>query len=169
MDIVPVLEEDEVKDIEIPERELEITTMRSGGSGGQNVNKVETGVRIKHLPSGISVKCTNERSQSQNKNIALSRLKSQLLVIAQEQRLQDIKSIRGDIVEASWGAQIRNYVMQPYKLVKDGRSGWETSDVDGFLDGGQVLENCVGSLLRWRRGVEEEKREEAELKGTLGT
>ena len=169
VDIVPVLEEDEVKDIEIPERELEITTMRSGGSGGQNVNKVETGVRIKHLPSGISVKCTNERSQSQNKNIALSRLKSQLLVIAQEQRLQDIKSIRGDIVEASWGAQIRNYVMQPYKLVKDGRSGWETSDVDSFLDGGQVLENCVGSLLRWRRGVEEEKREEAELKGILGT
>ena len=165
VDVVPILEEEEVKDIDIPEKELEITTMRSGGKGGQNVNKVETGVRIKHLPTGLSVKCTEERSQSQNKQTALSRLKGQLLVIAQEQRLEDIKSIRGDIVEASWGAQIRNYVMQPYKLVKDGRSGWETSDVDGFLDGGSALEDCVGSLLRWRRRVEEEEREESELKG----
>ncbi|KAL3804471.1 hypothetical protein HJC23_002510 [Cyclotella cryptica] len=163
VDVVPILEDEEVKDIEIPEKELEITTMRSGGKGGQNVNKVETGVRIKHLPSGIAVKCTEERSQSQNKQIALSRLKGQLLAIAQEQRLQDINAIRGDIVEASWGAQIRNYVMQPYKLVKDGRSGWETSDVEGFLDGGEVLEECVGSLLRWRRGMEEKEREERDL------
>ena len=165
VDVIPILQEEEVKDVSIPEKELEITTMRSGGKGGQNVNKVETGVRIKHLPTGLTVKCTEERSQSQNKQIALSRLKGQLLVIAQEQRLEDIKCIRGDVVEASWGAQIRNYVMQPYKLIKDGRSGWETSDVDGFLDGGSVLEECVGSLLRWRRGVEEEERVESELKG----
>lgn len=165
VDVVPILEEEEVKDVDIPEKELEITTMRSGGKGGQNVNKVETGVRIKHLTSGIAVKCTEERSQGMNKQRALVRLKGQLLVIAQEQRLKDIQSIRGDVVEASWGAQIRNYVMQPYKLVKDGRSGWESSDVDGFLDGGQGLEDCIGSLLRWRRGVEEEEREEADLKG----
>jgi peptide chain release factor 2 len=165
VDVVPILEEEEVKDVDIPEKELEITTMRSGGKGGQNVNKVETGVRIKHLPSGIAVKCTEERSQGMNKQRALARLKGQLLAIAQEQRLKDIQSIRGDVVEASWGAQIRNYVMQPYKLVKDGRSGWESSDVDGFLDGGQGLEDCIGSLLRWRRGVEEEEREEADLKG----
>ncbi|KAL7516148.1 hypothetical protein ACHAWX_001196 [Stephanocyclus meneghinianus] len=163
VDVVPIIEDEQLKDIEIPEKELEITTMRSGGKGGQNVNKVETGVRIKHLPSGIAVKCTEERSQSKNKQIALARLKGQLLAIAQEQRLQDINAIRGDIVEASWGAQIRNYVMQPYKLVKDGRSGWETTNVEGFLDGGEVLEDCVGSLLRWRRGVEDKEREERDL------
>jgi peptide chain release factor 2 len=163
VDVAPVLDDEEVKDIDIPEKELEISTMRSGGKGGQNVNKVESGARVKHIPTGIAVKCTEERSQSLNKQKALSRLKAQLLAIAQEQRLQDIKSIRGDIVEASWGAQIRNYVMQPYKLVKDGRSSWETSDVDGFLDGGQALEECIGSLLRWRRTVEEKEREEIEL------
>lgn len=160
VDVIPVLGEEDVKDIDIPEKELEITTMRSGGKGGQNVNKVETGVRIKHLPSGIAVKCTQERSQSMNKQLALSRLKAQLLAIAQEQQLQSINAIRGDIVEASWGAQIRNYVMQPYKMVKDTRSGFETSDVDGVLDGGAALEQFVGAWLRWLRAKEEQENEE---------
>lgn len=112
VEVIPVLDEEELKDVDVPEVELEITTMRSGGKGGQNVNKVETGVRIKHIPSGIAVKCTQERSQSMNKQLALRRLKAQLLAIAQEQQVQDINAIRGDVVEASWGAQIRNYVMQ---------------------------------------------------------
>ena len=162
VDVIPVLGEEDVKDIDIPEKELEVTTMRSGGKGGQNVNKVETGVRIKHLPSGIAVKCTQERSQSMNKQLALSRLKAQLLAIAQEQQLQSINAIRGDIVEASWGAQIRNYVMQPYKMVKDTRSGFETSDVDGVLDGGAALEQFVGAWLRWLRAKEEQEKEERE-------
>lgn len=165
VDVVPVLDEEDVKTVEIPDKELEISTMRSGGKGGQNVNKVETGVRIKHIPSGLAVKCTEERSQLMNKNLAMNRLKAQLLAIAQEQRLQDINAIRGDVVEASWGAQIRNYVMQPYKMVKDGRSEWETSDVDGVLDGGAQLEEFVGAWLRWRRAVEEKEREEAEMAG----
>ena len=97
-----------------------------------------------------------------NKQLALSRLKAQLLAIAQEQQLQSINAIRGDIVEASWGAQIRNYVMQPYKMVKDTRSGFETSDVDGVLDGGAALEQFVGAWLRWLRAKEEQEKEERE-------
>lgn len=162
VDVVPILDDEEITTVDIPDKELEITTMRSGGKGGQNVNKVETGVRIKHIPSGIAVKCTEERSQSMNKQLAMNRIKAQLLAIVQEQRLQDINAIRGDVVEASWGAQIRNYVMQPYKMVKDQRSEWETSDVDGVLDGGSALEEFVGAWLRWMRAKEEKEREEME-------
>merc|ERR1711862_387682 len=98
-----------------------------------------------------------------NKQLALTRIKTQLLAIAQENQLESIKAI-GDIVEASWGAQIRNYVMQPYKMVKDARSSWETSDVSGVLDGGEALEACVGAWLRWRRAKEGKENEQMDLK-----
>lgn len=147
-----------LRDLEIAERDLEVTTSRSGGKGGQNVNKVNSAVRIKHLPTGLAVRCTDERSQLQNKEIAVARLKAQLLAIAQEQRCREIQEIRGDAVQASWGAQIRNYVLHPYKQIKDQRTAWETSNADQFLEG-ELLDECMGAYLRFKA---KEQRSETE-------
>ena len=120
------------------------------------MNKVETGVRIVHKPSGINVKCTASRSQSQNRKTALEIVKSKLLSIMDEKRLSEVKKINGDIVEASWGAQVRNYVLHPDKRVKDLRSGWETGDAAGILDGD--LDDVIKTVVV-KRGEEEEEEE----------
>jgi len=144
-DVMPDIEED--LDIEINEDDLRIDTYRSSGAGGQHINKTSSAIRITHLPTNIVVQCQNERSQFQNKDKAMQMLKAKLYMLKQQENMEKLSGIRGEVMDNAWGSQIRSYVMQPYKLVKDHRTNEEVANVDSVMDGN--IDPFINAYLKW--------------------
>ena len=119
----------------IRDEDLKVDTYRSSGAGGQHVNKTESAIRITHIPTGIVVACQNERSQHQNRETAMTMLKSKLLELKERERVERIEDIKGDQKDIAWGSQIRSYVFMPYTLVKDHRTGFESGNIGAVMDG----------------------------------
>lgn len=146
LDVMPDIEED--LDVEINEDDLRIDTYRSSGAGGQHINKTSSAIRITHIPTGTVVQCQNERSQFQNKDKAMQMLKAKLFLLKQEANAEKLSDIRGEVKEIGWGNQIRSYVMQPYTMVKDHRTNFESGNVDAVMDGG--LDGFINAYLKWK-------------------
>ena len=133
IEVTPELEDD--INIELDAEDLRIDTYRSSGAGGQHVNKTDSAIRITHLPTGIVVTCQNERSQHQNRDMAMKILKSKLMELAEKEQKENLKELKGDFAQNTWGSQIRSYVFQPYTMVKDHRTGAEIGNVQAVMDG----------------------------------
>ena len=145
-DVMPDIEED--VDVEIREEDIRIDTFRSSGAGGQHINKTSSAIRITHFPTGIVVQCQNERSQHMNKDKAMQMLKAKLYLLKQEENAAKAAGIRGEVTEIGWGNQIRSYVMQPYTMVKDHRTGVESGNVDAVMDGN--IDPFINGYLKWQ-------------------
>ncbi len=145
LDVMPDIEED--VDVEIDEKDLRIDTYRSSGAGGQHINKTSSAIRITHIPTGTVVQCQNERSQFQNRDKAMQMLRAKLYLLKQEANVEKLSDIRGEVKDIAWGNQIRSYVLQPYKLVKDLRTEVETGNADAVLDGS--LDPFINGYLKW--------------------
>ena len=144
-DVMPDIKED--LDVEINLDDLRIDTYRSSGAGGQHINKTSSAIRITHIPTGIVVQCQNERSQFQNKEVAMQMLKAKLYLMKQEENAEKLSDIRGDVKDINFGNQIRSYVMQPYTMVKDHRTGAESGNVNAVLDGD--IDSFISAYLKW--------------------
>jgi peptide chain release factor 2 len=145
VEVIPVIEKVD-EDIEIPESDIQFKAVRSGGPGGQKVNKTSSAVQITHIPTGITVHSSTERNQNLNRENAMNILKSKLARILEEERIEEIDKIKGDYKKASWGNQIRNYILHPYKLVKDLRTNVESNDPEAVLNGD--LDQFIEAQLR---------------------
>lgn len=150
VEVIPEL--DDSIEIIINQDDLRIDTYRASGAGGQHVNKTSSAVRITHIPTGIVVACQNERSQIQNKEIAMTMLKSKLFTLALQAQTERIEDLKGDQLEIGWGSQIRSYVFMPYTKVKDHRTNYETGDIDGVMDGD--LDDFINAYLAYKANQE---------------
>ena len=133
LEVMPEIDDD--GDVEIRAEDLKVTTYRSSGAGGQHINKTESAIRIQHIPTGIVVSCQNERSQMQNREMAMKMLRSKLIELKESERLAAEQNLKGEIKKIEWGSQIRSYVFCPYTLVKDHRTGCETGNIQAVMDG----------------------------------
>ncbi len=155
-DVMPEIEED--LEVEIADEDIRIDTYRASGAGGQHINKTDSAIRITHIPTGIVVQCQNERSQHKNKDQAMKMLKTKLFLLKEQQHLEKLSDIRGDVSDNGWGSQIRSYVLQPYTMVKDHRTNEESGNPSAVLDGD--LDSFMNAYLAWENQQNQQKEGE---------